>query len=177
MELRNTLTVGLYLANPEIREIFGKQTQRMGKMMKVVEDAMVEGICWSKMGKGLQAQWLVYMEKTWDTAVSKLTEFMDQKIKKMISGCDSKDSKDSKDKGKGKATGSRPTTPTDQDCAWVEWIDETWKAQVKDKLGKLPSGSAVAGQKRPAAKEGNSSTDVNDHDDKKQEKKKGGLSS
>ncbi|KAJ4322901.1 hypothetical protein N0V94_002164 [Neodidymelliopsis sp. IMI 364377] len=129
---------------------------------------------------GLQAQWLAYMDKIWDTAVSKRTEFMNEKIKEMSSGCDSKDSKDSKDlsnKGKGKATGSRPNTPTDQDCAWVKWIDETWKAQVEGKLGKLPSGSAVAGKKRPAAKEGNSSTDVKDHAEKKQGMNKGGSSS
>jgi hypothetical protein len=169
----------------------------MGDMMGLAENALIKEVSWSKKGGGLEAEWLEYMGKTWTKAITELTNFMEKKVKEQKEKykCDFavtiKGTSKVRRSGKGKAAATEssseeeeessseeeesegedvPTTPTGNECPWIEWVHDSWVSQVKGNLDSLPWGPPKRG--RPTQQ--NSSNDVPQHADSK--KKTGGPS-
>lgn len=195
IKLRDVLTVGRYLVDPDIQEIFAAQTKRMGKMIGIVGKEILK-----ETSDDLEKKWLEYMSQVYATATNRLTDFMNDKLieLKEKNGCtfsvnikgNSKVRRvDSKAKGKQKATETdspgeesdgitRPANPTGNECPWLEAIHRLWVSKVKEKLDHKPweSGNSDhnSATKRPKPNQQTSGDDIR-HSHKKQQK--GGPSS
>ncbi|KAJ4310189.1 hypothetical protein N0V94_008562 [Neodidymelliopsis sp. IMI 364377] len=165
LKLRDVLTVGLYLVNDKVQGFFSEEVKRMGKAFDQLETEMKKKRIITKE-KGLDKEWLKYMDGVWDDAKTQLADFMDNKVKELKTkvGC----TFDVNIKGTGKVStpdpDDAPAKVKDDKCKALEFIHDNWVKYVKGKMDTRPWASA--GDKRPAlSTPQGSKSDL--HDDKK----------
>ncbi|KAF1978058.1 hypothetical protein BU23DRAFT_564338 [Bimuria novae-zelandiae CBS 107.79] len=175
LRLHDVLIVGEYLVHPKVNEIFGKEVTRMGEAMGAIEKQLAAKGKTAKTRDGLENAWKAHMSKIWGSAETRLTNFMDEKIKAL-----KKDFKCSDREVKIQAQGTveepnekdAPKDMKEDPCASLKFIHDKWISIVKDHLNARPwekssTPAASTGDKRPKLNQ--KPSDADSHNDKKQE--------
>lgn len=186
VHVKDALTVGLYLVDKDIRELFYHQFDRMGDMMAKVEDAMIQknlNPAWKRQDGGLKNEWNEYMKDIWKEATDKLTTWIDTKLQELVQKNDCGFTVNVQGTSNTKSPYEAiPDTPEEDECAYIAFIHDSWVGKVKEskRLKKFPSLSELesepesepepeTGDKRgrPNPNQQNSSEDVPKHTSKK----------